>query len=229
MNALYREILFNIIEDVREERKGDGLLDIIHVSKKSVEVMDDIDFSRTYEIYNPDYMDLNFINDRVIISKSVQDSKFPINRQVLCEWIYKNIPKYIYMNLQKIIFVYDNDEDYDELTSLIDEDILETNSLPFENILGIEWHSDDIVVVSVKNIETETNQMLLRGDLEKEEVETCINNGIMTTLVHELRHLAQNNLYLPERILKQTQDDEEDAESFALDICDRNYVWIKQQ
>ena len=230
MNKLYKKILSNIIEDVKEERKkgkGNELLDIIHVSRKSVEVMDDIDYSRTYEIHNPDYMNLDFVKDRVIITKTVQESNYPINKEVLCDWIYKKIPKYIYMNLQKIIFVYDNDEDYEELSNLIDEDILETNSLPDEETLGVEWHSDDIVIVSVKNIETETNQMLKRGELYKEEVDTCINNGIMTTLVHEMRHLAQNNLYLPEEVLNQTEeDDEEDAESFAQDLCDRNYVWV---
>ena len=59
------------------------------------------------------------------------------------------------------------------------------------------------------------------GSTKEEEARDCYNYGFVTTIIHELRHLAQQNPYLPEDVLQQEdEDEEEDAEMFARNFCD---------
>ena len=88
------------------------------------------------------------------------------------------------------------------------------------------WYDACKVFVNIEEIIKVTKSMLEEGILYDYEVTDCINQGIIETLIHELRHLAQANPYLPEELLKQKGDDEEDAEQYARTFYAENLMNI---
>lgn len=216
----FNMVVRSIINDVREEYD----IEIEEVSHKAISVYDDIDgYSHRYTIHNVKYMDRKFIEDRLLITKSAENL---VNREAIISYVEK-LPKYIYCNLDKIIIINDGeDDDFEEVESVIGRDVLEMHDFPYEGQLGIMWSLANMVVISMDSIKEETEKMVEDGDLYDYEATDCINWGLCTTLVHELRHLAQNNPYLPAEILKQEGDEEEDAENFANDFCNSHIEYL---
>ena len=242
---LFKEIVQNIKEDISEEEKRikeEGseelecpLLEILEEDASHIRIRDDMEecMYLEYAIMNPNAMDLEWLKKRIIVTPSVSKLPFSFDVQELAEFIIKTLDKAMYLNLNRIVFLNDLDEDYDYLVHLDDDDefayALEEHELPYD-MLGIQWHAKEIVLVNLGEILKVTEQMVEDGDLESYEVMGCVNHGIFTTLVHEIRHLAQSNPYLPEHALnfqgewstasEDENAEEMDAETYCRDFCD---------
>lgn len=204
--------------------KYEDLLGIIEESDTAITVYDDIDgFSREYTLTDPEVIDTDWINSKIIITPSVSKTGYKPNQRKIAEWLVAHIDKTMYLNLENIIIVNDTEKDFDYLSNLSEtlSCRLECSSLPDKNLIGLMWHCYQTVLVNIGTIVTTTEEMIEEGLLYKLEKDHTINEGLLATLAHEIRHLAQANPYLPEEILNQQNNDEEDAENFAHQICDK--------
>lgn len=220
--TLFEQMKKDIKEDVEEYKsEGEDILWIDNETESSISVYDDVDgCSREYTITDPLRINSEWITDKIIVTDSVQEIG-KINSNEIALWLDKYIDKNMYCTLKNIIFVNDTEKDYDFLANYNEDfhDMLETNDLPIDSI-GLMWFSHQIVLINVGAIEQCTQEMVDDGELYENEKECTVNSGIITTLVHEIRHLAQSNPYLPEEILQQRDDDEIDAENYAIEVCD---------
>ena len=216
---LFERIKSSIKEDVSLD---EDLIQILEETDSKICVYDDFDgYGREYTITNPLTINENWIKEKIIITKSVSKTGYIINTDLITKWLLENLDKNMYLTLENIVIMNDSEEDFDELP-LIDEkfsELLEVNNLPDENLVGLMWYYYQIVFVNIGTIVNTTKEMLEVGDLYEWEEKDTINSGIISTLVHEIRHLAQANPYLPEDVLNQKSDDETDAEDYARNIC----------
>lgn len=224
--TLFETIKSNIKEDAS---KDEDLLEIIEDTDEKISVYDNFDgYGREYTITNPEIINETWIKEKIIITKSVPETGYNINTNILTKWLVQNVDKFMYLTLENIVFMADSEKDFDELP-LIDNkfsDLLEVNNLPNEDLIGLMWYHYQIVFVNIKAIIDTTKEMLETGDIYEWEERDTINSGILSTLIHEIRHLAQANPYLPDAILNQNTDDELDAENYAKDICEGTLSFI---
>ena len=224
---LYKRIIKNIIDDYRQWQKDEDndcyTFEIVNLSREKVSIFEDFDVSRDYTINNPKFMDRNFLKSRLYVTKTAKKCPLAIDEDKVVDWLFKYLPKHIYLTLEHIIIIYDEDEDFNEVSEKINSELLEEHDFPDGRTLGITWLTANSVVVSLKAIEEQTKEMVKDGLLYDDEERDCYNYGFVTTLIHELRHLAQQNPYLPEDVLQQEdEDEEEDAEMFARNFCDNH-------
>ena len=234
MNKLYYSILTDIIQDVRQERKlnpEEPMLEIQEVSHEAITVFDmlwsenDPD-GRFYTIANPDSLSEKVLMNKLIVPHSASNSAYKVDSEALIHWLYESLPKEMWMTLNKIILVYDDEADFEELYNRNDiGELLGLHDLTKDGCCGLTWATEDIVVVDVQHI-----VRFSLDDADKDGlpwyVDEDINRGIKTTLIHEIRHVAQNNPYLPETILQQESSDEDDAEEYARNFVDKHPCYV---
>ena len=242
-NNLFKDIVKKIISDVKKVREEEldcdsgEFIELYSVSHKNVEVMDmtDYPFSNVLTIHNPKYMDKEFLRKRIQFTKSASNysGEFKINQEKLLDWLYRNIPKHIYMSLERIVITNDSEKDFDELyeDDFMRDVFLAGHDLPDEDghCFGINFTEFSILAISIKAIE---KSVYKEAEIDKlygmhHDEKYDFNRQLLLTIIHELRHLAQHNIFLPENILNQIDDDDEyDAEQFAEDIYNKNPDYV---
>lgn len=96
--------------------------------------------------------------------------------------------------------------------------------------VGLMWYSNQTVLINIGTILNCEKELLDDGTIYDWELDDDINAGICKTLVHEIRHLAVANPFLPEEFLGKTvADDEIDAEEYAEKICSNGVPYIIQK
>lgn len=229
MNTVFEDIKKNIKDDVTKYAANEeGVLEITDENDNHITVYEDIDgFSREYTITNPDAITKEWINERIIVTDSVKELDISINIEKLAEFA-TSLDKNMLLTLENIIIVNDAEKDYDYLSALDDEfaQMLEVSDLPDENLVGLMWFSYQKVFLNLGSIIKATDELIEDGIGYDYEREQDINRGIATTLVHEIRHLAQANPYLEANKLNQKGNDEEDAENYADMVCSNNIPWL---
>lgn len=224
LELTFEDIKNAVRNDIRaaEGTDKEGLLCIEQETADAVFLYDDMDgMNRTYSIADPAAINAGWIADRVIVTDSVRDA-CRIDTEILAEWLAQHTDKNLLLTLESIVFINDSDADYDFLCENYGEkfeDALQENQLPDGDVLGIMWHSEQAVLVNAGAILHETDKEIADGLLNAWERESCTSYETMKTLLHEIRHLAQENPYLPEEILNQHGTDEQDAEEYAEDAC----------
>lgn len=212
-NISWENLVMQLVKDSHA-----GIIEILKQDDNGIFIVDTEGVTRDYPLWNPDTMDESWMRSRILATPAAASK---LNTEVIAKWIIQSIPKPMYFNLQRIVFVDDPENDFDWLMQNNTEnfaDLLEEHDLPSENQLGVLWWSASILVISIQHIERVTEEMIADGLLYEWEKWETIEHGILTTMVHEIRHLAQSNPYLPDEILQQTKDDETDAEMYAREL-----------
>ena len=202
-----------------EEENGDGI---------TVYDITDYPFDRTYTIASPKVMTKKWLRDRIVVTPSAKNMGIDVN--TVADWLHKNLEKRFYSTLQYIVFCGDDEEgDFDYLRDLNDffYSALEEHDLPSDSQIGINWFSASCVIIHVGNIFIGTRKMIESGEIYDWEENLCNNQGVAETLVHEIRHLAQSNPYIPDEFFGSLDPNpEEDAEIFARRFYDRHPVQL---
>lgn len=240
MTLDFEELKNSVKEDEQQfikDNEDTYCVTVVDETNDTITVWDNTGFiDRTYTITNPNVISKDWLQKRIIKTKSLEKLPYRVNFEKLVEWLLSSMDKFIYMNLSKMIFVNDTEEDWDELCE-VDDDfqyILEVNELPDDKCLGIMWFEQSMVVVNVGSIIRCVQNAVIQDGQEGDdehwiypwEAQKDINEQIIVTLTHELRHLAQANPYLTEELLCQESDDEEDAEDFARFTYENNPVFL---
>ena len=219
---------FHLICDQLEKEMDDRPLDEMFIDEKTfdhiaVTEIRDGGFTYQYEITNKVYIDADWLYERIIFTPTASIAAHTM-KQRLVNWLIDNVPKDTYMALHKLIFIYDIDKDFDWLTEDQEMvDLLECHELPDDNLLGINWATDFCAVINIKSIINTVNEMVKSGEIDEDERRDEVCRGILTTVVHELRHLQQNLPIVADDDAEYGNDDEEDAENFARCIVDAHF------
>ena len=238
-NKLFKTMVRNAIRDARAAAAEDCngcYLDIENVSHKCIEVMDwyNHDLDRNYTITNPDYINLDWLKERLVVTKSVSELNYQIDTDALMGYINQFFPKELLTTLNRIVICNDGEKDFDELYNNPDfGDMVEICDLPDadgDRYLGIYWFEFNVVVVNLGGIincaKASLAEDIADGFAFESDVVDDVNRNVIVTLVHELRHLAQGNPYLPKEFLQQESDKEEDAEEFARNLVDEHNRYV---
>lgn len=229
--GLYQQIEESIEKEVNVY--GTDVICITWCGENYISVADFTgDCPESYTITNPDSIDEKWLEDRVIVTASVGKLGLGIDTKKIAEWLISNVDKTMYMMLQNIVFVNDIAWDYDYLCAMNEDfcDMLEVNDLPSDGIVGYTWWNHQIVFVQVKSIVDIIDEEIASGNLFLHERDVEINKGILMTLVHEIRHIAQSNPWIPESVFgKYGEDSEEDAENYAVSIAEKGFPFVLEQ
>ena len=206
MDSIYKKMRKMIEED----------MDLAYDNEMSI-ISEDENHITIWDYYNDD-IDRNYVKDRIILTKSASET-IDLDVDSLCDYLCEHA-KNTLINLEEIIFISDYDEDFEELYKRKDgynwSDILETNDLPSDGMLGMMWFERSMVVINIGEILKATEEMAKNGEIYPKDVPEEFNIGIVTTLLHELRHLEQANPYIPAIEFDQiSMDPETDAEEYA--------------
>ena len=226
MNELYKNMVEAIKRDAEkyvaddDYSEGDEYLAVEDESETHISVYDDLNAARDhrYTIMNPKFLDEDALKSKILTSASLR-RECNLDVDAIAKWIYSELPQETYLTLNKLVLMYDEEEDFDEFAE-DDEfgDVFDSGSYwPDNGMLGITWWEFSICVVNVKSIIESCFKHELVDEQHPLGIE--LNRQIFATIAHEFRHLAQANPYLPEEVFDRIDDDNEvDAEEFAHDI-----------
>ena len=118
-NKLFKTMVRNVIRDARDVEKedyADAYLDIVDVSHKCIEVMDwyNHDLDRNYTITNPDCINLDWLKERLVVTKSVSELDYQIDEDALLGYINQFFPKELLATLNHIVICNDGEKDFEE-------------------------------------------------------------------------------------------------------------------
>lgn len=213
---------------IEEDITNGEPIEIVELNDNYITIIDETEVYREITFYNPLSINTNWIKNKTIITPSADNCEYKIDIEKISNWISKYIEPDFLSILNTIIFLGDNDEDYSYLRNYSNEFYceLQESDLPYDEVMGLSWWSFNKVFIHLGNIHKTVDELIDEGIFEADEKEKEINYGILTTLAHELRHLAQSNPYLPDSILQQRSDDETDAEDYARNLCDRHFECV---
>lgn len=211
----------SIAEDIEEGTQ----VEIIEDAGSSIKVLDETESYRELMITDPSLITVQWLRDRLIVTPRARELSHVVDEDALCTWLAKNVDPDMMVTLRAIVILGDDyDEDYEYLKTVGDFAYeLEASDLPIDE-LGLHWFSYGKVFAHMGNIIEGVREMADTGDIYPWEDRREVGYGLLTTLVHEIRHLAQANPYLPESVLCQGSDDETDAESYARDVVNAAFA-----
>jgi hypothetical protein len=226
MDKLYQDMVEAIKADAEryvaddDYDEGDAYLAVEDETESSISVYDDLNDERDhrYTIMNPKFLNEDVVKSKIVTTTSLK-RECNLDVDAIAKWICSELPQETYLTLNKLVLMYDEEEDFDELAE-DDEfgDAFDSGSYwPDDGMLGITWWEFSICVVNVKSIIKSCFKHELVDEQHPLRIE--LNRQIFATIAHEFRHLAQANPYLPEEVFDRIDDDNEvDAEEFAHDI-----------
>ena len=229
-----------IHDDVEKNKGEDCYITIESESRKSITVFDAMEGeedSRFYTIHNPEYMTKDYFKSIIRVSDDAKHLSFKINTDALTDYLANKTEKPVFSTIQRIVFCTGDEEDTDSLfkDNLIADSVFEgAHDLPYDK-LGLRWWENDVVLINIQEIINTTKEIeedyKQDGMIYTESNFTFdVNSGIVTTLLHEARHCAQENPYLSEeRFNRISYDSEVDAEEYARDWYDKHPVYILQE
>ena len=236
----YEEACQWIKSDVENTIGKDCYITIDSESKKSITVFDAMEGeedSRFYTIHNPEYMTKDYFKSIIRVSDDAKHLPLKINIDALTDYFANKIEKPVFSTVQRIVFCTGDEEDTDALfkDNLIADSIFEgAHDLPYDK-LGLRWWENDVVLVNVQEIINTTKEIEeeYKNDgmvYMENDFNFDVNRGIVTTILHEARHCAQDNPYLSEeRFNSISHNSEIDAEEYARDWYDNHPVYILQE
>lgn len=216
---IYKEICKAIFQDEKDTINKEDFITVEDYNERFITVYDEYHGymnSRRYTIRNPKKIDEKYLSSLILISDDAKKLNPTIDIKKVIAYLDK-LDKNMLMTVQRICFITNEEEDTDTIyqDELFAEGIEAGHGIN-DNQIGITWWDMDIILINLKAIQEISKEFSYdKYDFQKE-----YNLGILTTIVHEIRHCAQENPYLEEKYINPLSiDPEADAEEYA-----RNYV-----
>lgn len=214
--------IYDIKQSIQDDIDAGLDISVINEGTDFITIIDSTESSREYTLTNPESITPNWIECKIIETPSASELPYRINIYDLANYIHTHIDSLFLSSLSQIIIIGDNDEDYQYLRNLSYELMraLEESELPYDE-LGMNWWSSSKIIIHMGNIVNLVNDMFNNLEIDEWDILPEINYAVLTTTLHEIRHLAQSNPYIPQEILCQCSDDEIDAEEYARQLVEQ--------
>lgn len=212
----------NALKGIREAVQADidlgELIYIMDESENELTVVDNTeDTDRAIRYVSHDKITPTWLEGKIVITYSAGWYDQAVDPHSLAEYLFKTVDKHVLQTLEHIVIVSaDTERDWDELFLILEDrhgnSILEVCDLPDDGV-GIHWAEYQTVVINLGNIIELSKELCADGF---SDVATETNIGVITTVLHELFHMAQNDPYAPEELFQGLPVDPEDqAEAWA--------------
>lgn len=222
----FKKIISEIHFDVNHTSTLDNYVTIQKETEHTISIFDALNGeaeARPYTIRDPKTIDAKYLSSIIRISDEANKLNPTIDTTKLIAYLDK-LDKNMLMTVQRICFITDDEEENDSIYKdpLFAEGIEAGHGIG-PNQIGVTWWDMDVIVINLKNIKETTEEIVY----DEYEFDSEFNIGILTTIVHEIRHSAQNNMYLPEKYINPISiDPEADAEEYARNWVDTHHESI---
>lgn len=219
MNCETRSDAFDAIRKaVQSDIDAGKPLYILEESKEEFVVVDDtVGMSRAIRYVRHDKITPDWLEEHILMSSMVNWFDHAVDPHSLAEYIFRAVDRHILQTLEYIVIIADADRDWDELFPVLEDrhgnPILDCCDLPDDGMLGVELAEYQTVVINLDEIVRSSKEICAEGF---SNLDTEVNLGVITTVLHELFHMAQNDPYAPEELFQGLpQDPEAQAEAWA--------------
>lgn len=212
----------NAFEAIRKAVQSDidagEPLYILEESKEEFVVVDDTEgMSRAIRYVRHDKITPDWLEEHILMSSMVSWFDHAVDPHSLAEYIFRAVDRHILQTLEYIVIIADADRDWDELFPVLEDrhgnPILDCCDLPDDGMLGVELAEYQTVVINLDEIVRSSKEICAEGF---SNLDTEVNLGVITTVLHELFHMAQNDPYASEELFQGLpQDPEAQAEAWA--------------
>ena len=221
-NEIFSEVVKSVIHDEKASAGKRKHLKILEESADYVYVYDNIDYNaRCYTLKNPANIDKKYIKNLCCFTPTLQKLPYVPKENIIVEWLDKNLDKNMLMAVNGIVFMNEV-ADAEFIKNWANKHLhkeqmryFKIENLPYGKTEGISWFRNGLVFVNcgsiMKNIAVDKDRFFF-GEKDSDTFES----DFKLALIHEIRHNAQDNLYLEEKHLQWiNRDKEEDAEEYA--------------
>lgn len=226
-HTLYQRICEDILADEKTTADShDNFIAIEQQDNVSISVYDSMDGyldGRRYTIRNPEHITKEWLSSIILVSDKAKKLSPAIDKEkVVC--YLDALDKNLLMTVRRICFITDEEDEDDSINQdeLFSEGIEAGHGINDDQV-GITWWDMDVILINLKAIKDVSKELAY----DEYEFLREYNTGVLSTLVHEIRHTAQENPYLPEGCLKPVSPfPEEDAEEYARKWVDNHPDYI---
>lgn len=189
--------------------KKDLLMDLVKNCEGLVEVSDEGKYIEAYDEQEGMYLHFHYDIDYDTL---FDFGSLKVDKEKFFNVVKNNICKELFLMPDKIYFI-SNEE---ELDKLLDE--YETHSMDINNMLGINWSCDSVIVINIHQCRIVANEIAGNTKTSFNEI---FNEAVWTTLIHELRHMICDlGLIIPDELIPISECEEEKVESYG-----NSYFW----
>lgn len=210
---------FDLIRElVQSDIDAGEPLYILEESQDEFVVVDDTEgTSRAIRYVCHDKITPDWLEEHILMSSMSKWIDQTVDPHSLAEYIFRAVDRHILQTLEYIVIIVDADRDWDELFPILEDrygnPILDCCDLPDNGLLGIELAEYQTVVINLDEIVRSAKEICADGF---GNLDTEVNIGVITTVLHELFHMVQNDPYAPEELFQGLpKDPEAQAETWA--------------
>ena len=144
------------------------------------------------------------------------NNQYDIDFRGICDFVFAHVERELFTTLDALFFVF-NEEGLDEVFDYTgDEYALEC--IDMDEDIGLMWYEKNIIVINVGLIQKSSEDL---AD-EFRSAASHASDGIVMTIVHELRHLMlETNVLLPEEKYPDYEVTEAAVEEYTRQFADR--------
>ena len=145
-----------------------------------------------------------------------KDNRYDIDFKAICDFVFAHVEREMFTTLDAVFFVFDDDG----LEKLYDYtgDEYAQECIDMDQAVGLMWYEKNIIIINVGLIQKSSEEIADEFCPAKNH----IADGIVMTIVHELRHLMlDTNVLLSEEAYPYSENAEEAVEEFTRRFADR--------
>lgn len=161
-------------------------------------------------------MNKDWLWDKVHIQSIPAGIHYNIDFRSICDFVFAHVEREMFTTLDSIFFLFD-ESGLEELYDYTGDDYA-LECLDMDRVIGLMWYEKNIILINVGLIQKTSEEI---AD-EFCPSESQFSDGIVTTLVHELRHLMlDTNVLLSEEDYPYSENAEDAVEEFTRQFADR--------
>lgn len=220
------------LADVLHLVNEDDDLELIELTGREALLWDNRD-TKFIPVHFLECMDMERLMDLIKISPDLP-YEFRINKRILAEYLWNVCDRDAFLTLNEIVVIWSEhfevDEDFtDTELKRLQEEYADDYALSLsDGFLGMFWFERNIVVINMGEI-VRTSAKIVEENKDLHDAvfsfEHQILVGLLTTAIHELRHLQlDGNIFLPEDKYPLALADEYAVEEYCRDVFERNSI-----
>jgi len=194
---------------IQDELKNIDSITIEEQNERGILVWDE-DEEKEIPFFFLEHMDASALAERIYVSKDIPQ-KYQVDKQALAKYLWNVCDRNAFVTLDEMVIIWSVPEDTEqfELQDFKDSGLVHLRER-FEDdyalelgdeLLGVMWYERNVVVINMGEI-VRTGEWIERESIDIEDpyflAENQIIIGLLTTVLHELRHLQMDtNIVLP--------------------------------
>lgn len=215
-------------KDIRKVIEEEADLTIYEETEDGLFLIDDED-CKQFQVHFLEHMNAQRLAELIHISSAIPVEYRP-DKQILADYLWNTCDKNAFVTLNELVIFWDDDgwSTDPERERLYNEHSDEFALELAAGYLGQLWFDCNIVAVNMRVIVDTSSEIAKENeDLYSPyfEFEHLVTEGLLTTALHELRHLQMDtNIFLPEDVYPLSLNAEKAVEEYGREVYEINPV-----